>query len=43
MFNPGSVTGDEEKCHDHDKKIFTAQLKQSLFNNDHNQETLCLK
>ena len=43
MLNPGSVTGDEEKYHDHDKKIFTLQLKQSLFNNDHNQETLCLK
>ena len=43
MFNPGSIIGDEEKHHDHDKKIFTAQLKQSLFNNDHNQETLCLK
>ena len=30
MFNPGSIIGDEEKHHDHDKKIFTAQLKQSL-------------
>ena len=43
MFNPGSVTCDEEKYHDHDNIFFTAQLKQSLFNNNHNQETLCLK